>query len=226
MAELTLEEKVFLLSRNPTTGRDRATYGIDAALGGAVLIALARRGSIQVVDDRVSRENAPGPVDPLHREALSLIEADPKPRKARRWVETLPRKLKLQERIGVGLAEKGLVADGRTKFLGITQKKFPRTETGDEVVRPIERAVVDALTGADPAPAADTKLLASLLSASQLLNRFVERPDRKAARRRARAFTEEAPISDAVAASVKATEAAIMATIAAVAASSSAGAGS
>ncbi|WP_181779611.1 GOLPH3/VPS74 family protein [Pseudonocardia pini] len=218
MAELTLEEKVFLLSRNPTTGRDRATYGIDAALGGAVLIALARRGCIQVVDKRVSRENAPGPAEPLHREALSLIESDGKERKAQRWVETLPRKLKLQERLGVGLAEKGLVEDGRTRFLGITQKKFPRTETGDEVVRPIERAVVDALTGVDPAPTEETKLLAALLAAAQLLNRFVERPDRKAARARAEAFTAEEPINDAVAGSVKAAEAAIVATIATVAA--------
>ncbi|GAA4557648.1 GOLPH3/VPS74 family protein [Pseudonocardia xishanensis] len=226
MAELTLEEKVFLLSRNPTTGRDRATYGIDAALGGAVLIGLARRGCIRVVDGRVSREDAPGPADPPHREALALIESDPKARKARRWVEVLPRKLALQERIGVALAEKGLVSDGRSRFLGFTQKKFPRTETGDEVVRPLERVVVDALTGRDLAPTEDTKLLASLLAVSQLLNRFVEGPERKAARRRAKAFTEEEPLNDAVAASVKAAEAAIMATIAAVAASGSAGAGS
>jgi hypothetical protein len=225
VVDLTLEEKVFLLSRNPDSGRDRATYGIDPALGGAVLVELARRGCIQVVDGRVSRENAPGPAPQLHRDALSRIESEGRERKVRRWVDKLPGALDMQERIGVSLAEKGLVSDGRTKFLGFTQKKFPRTETGNEVARPLEQAVVGALTGTDPAPTEDVKLLAALLSAARLLNHFVERAQRKEARERARAFTDEAPVADAVAASVKATEAAIVATIAASSASGSAGAG-
>jgi hypothetical protein len=202
VAELTLEEKLFLLSRNPDSGRDRATYGIDPGLGGAVLIELARRGCIQVVDGRVSRENAPGPAPELHRAALSRIESDGKDRKVRYWVERLPRKEDMQERIGVSLAEKGLLTDGRTSFLGITPKKFPRTETGDEVAGALASRVVAAVTGTDPEPAEDVALLAALLSA-----------------------TAETPIGGAVAASVKATEAAIMATIATVAVSGATSAG-
>lgn len=53
MTDLTVNEQLFLLSRDPASGRDRTPSGIDTALAGTE--------AITILDDRVPGEGRPTP---------------------------------------------------------------------------------------------------------------------------------------------------------------------
>lgn len=215
MTDLTLDEELFLITRDPGTGRDLSSVGIDAPLAGAVLIGLADAGAIEIVDGRVRARKAARMPRPHLQAALDLIASIARDRKPGHWVGRLPRTLGLQEQVGLSLVERGILRDERSRFLGITIKRFPQADPSP--VEEIRRRVVAALTGADPMPAPRTRLLAGLLGPADMVKKLVERPDRRDARRRAKDFLAEAPVggavSDAVAAAQQAVYAAILVSV-------------
>lgn len=209
MAELTLDEEFFLLTRDEKSGRDQTWTGVDTPLAGAVLIELAAVGAITIDDQehvlvktgrQLRREH--------HRLALETIKADDKPRKPSHWLSRLPSKVGLQERIGVSLAELGVLRDDRSTFLGITQKKFPELDPGPE--RRLRAALAQALTG--PERSADPKLmlLGGLLSSVDRIKTIVDKPYRKDADKRAKEWAKSSPVNTAVGKSVEAMQMAVM----------------
>lgn len=215
MAELTLDEELFLISRDPVSGRDRSSVGIDAPLAGAVLISLAVAAAITIEDDRVVAHTYATLPRPHLQAALDAMAADARPRKPSHWLTKLPRTLRLQETLGVALAGRGIVRDERGSFLGITVKRFP--DAGPEPRASLEARLAAALTGADPDPEPRTRLLAGLLGPADLVKKLVARPGRRAAGKRAKAFTEEAPLGDDVADVVAAAQQAVMVAVMAAA---------
>lgn len=219
MGDLTLDEELFLISRDPVSGRDRSSVGIDVPLAGAVLITLAVAAAITLEDGRVVPHRYASLPRPHLQDALALLAGSDRPRKPGHWLNRLPRRLALQETMGVALAERGILLDERSTVLGITVKRFP--DAGPEPRGELEARLRAALTGADPDPDPRTRLLAGLLGPADLVKKLVERPERRAARKRARAFTEEAPLGGEVAEVVAAAQQAVMiAVLASVAASS------
>lgn len=223
MTDLTLDEELFLLSRDPDSGRDRAPSGIDPVLAGAVLIGLTQAGAITIEDGRVVATDAAALPRPHLTAAWKAIADEPKPRRPRGWVQRLPSRLGLQEQVGLSLVERGILADARSSFLGITIKRFPERDPrpGAEV----RARVVGALTGADPEPAQRTRILAGLLGAAGLVRRLVERPDRRAAGRRAQAYLREGPVGEAVSDAVAAAQQATIVAVSAAVLAASAGGG-
>lgn len=223
MGDLTLDEELFLLSRDPASGRDRSTVGIDVPLAGAVLITLAVAAAITLEDGRVVAHRYATLPRPHLQDALGLLAAEGRPRKPGHWLNRLPRRLALQETIGVELAGRGILRDGRSRFLGVTVKRFP--DAGPQPRAELEARVTAALTGAHPDPDPRTRLLAGLLGPADLVRKLVERPERRAARKRAKAFTEEAPLGGDVAEVVAAAQQAVMVAVLASVAASSASSG-
>lgn len=207
MIGLTLDEELFLVSRDPRSGRDRSSVGIDAPLAGAVLIALAVAAAITLEDGRVVAHRHATLPRPHLQAALDALAADPHPRAPAHWLTALPRTLVLQETLGVALAGRGVVRDERRRILGIAVLRFP--DAGPEPRASLEARLTAALTGADPDPEPRTRLLAGLLGPADLVRKLVARPGRSAAGRRAEAFTEEAPLGDEVAGVVAAAQRAV-----------------
>ncbi|MBW0132867.1 GOLPH3/VPS74 family protein [Pseudonocardia abyssalis] len=197
MGDLTLDEELFLISRDPESGRDRSTVGIDVPLAGAVLISLAVAAAITLQDGRVVPHKYASLPRAHLQDALALLAESDRPRKPSHWLNRLPRKLSLQETIGVGLAERGIVRDERVSFLGVTVRRFP--DVGPEPRSSLEGLVAAALTGREPDPDPRTRLLAGLLGPADLVKKLVERSERRDARKRATAFTEETPLGGEVA---------------------------
>lgn len=222
MGDLTLDEELFLISRDPASGRDRSSVGIDVPLAGAVLITLAVAAAITLEDGRVVPHKYATLPRPHLQDALGLLAASDRPRKPRHWLNRLPRKLALQETMGVALAERGIVLDERGSFVGVTVKRFP--DAGPEPRSELEARLAAALTGAEPDPDPRTRLLAGLLGPADLVKKLVPRPERRAAGKRAKAFTEEAPLGGDVAEVVAAAQQAVMIAVMASVTVSSSGA--
>lgn len=223
MGDLTLDEELFLISRDPVSGRDRSSVGIDVPLAGAVLITLAVAAAITLQDGRVVPHRYAELPRPHLQDALAQLASSDRPRKPGHWLDRLPRRLALQETIGVALAERGIVADERGSFLGVTVKRFP--DVGPEPRAELEARLTAALTGRDPDPDPRTRLLAGLLGPADLVKKLVERPERRAAGKRAKAFTEEAPLGGEVAEVVAAAQQAVMTAVLVSVAASSASSG-
>lgn len=196
MDALTLEEQLFLLSRDPVSGRDQSLFGIDTPLAGAVLIALVKSGAVTVEDDRVVPRDNGTLLSPHLQAALNLIVAEGRVRKSWYWLSRLPSHLKLQEQVGLSLVERAILRDERGRLLGFKLRRFPQVEPVSREA--IQAQVVAALIGTDPAPSPDTKVLVGLLESAGLVSGLVDRPRRRQARLRAKAFVDEAPICRAV----------------------------
>lgn len=221
MNDLTLDEQLFLLSRDPQSGRDRSSMGIDTPLAGAVLIVLAEAGAITITDGRVHANTAATVPRPHLQAALDLIASEGRPRKPSHWLRRLPGALRLQETIGLALAGRGVVRDDRGSVLGFTLKRFP--DTGPEPRAGIAARVSAALTGKEPDPS--TRLLAGLVGAADLVKTLVRRSERRAAGKAAKAYLREVPVGGAVADAVAAAQTAVIAAIAVSVSSSSSGGG-
>lgn len=215
MARLLLTQDVFLLAHDDETGKNTASIALDGALSAALLLDLAERELIDVVDDDVVATGATIE-DPLLVDALAAITGDDKTRDVGHWLYQLPRKVKpLGKRVGASLVEQGILAEEQGKTLGI----FPTTRWPERDPAPeqeLRAELHDTLLG-DREPSARVLMLVAVLHQSQLIDKAFEKSDRKQARARAEALAKQAESSDAVShavgESIRATQAAVMATI-------------
>lgn len=142
------------------------------------------------------------------------------PREVKKQVKKLAgRKAGVQRRVEDELLSRGVLAVRDASVLGIKLRRFDLVDAGerDQAVA----ALRAALTGDAPVEQS-MRSLAALAGACGLIDRVVERGQRKAARARASAITKQDPTGSAVSGAVQQeVEAAVMAgVIAAVAASS------
>lgn len=196
MADLTTDERLFLLSRS-AGGRDRSlTGGLDIPLAAATLAALDDLGAVDVAGDRVVAVAGPDLSRPHLQAARDVIADAAAPRTVTHWLHRLPRVLRLQENVGSTLADRGIVQDGGRRILTVRVKRF-RPSDPDVACR-VARETQEILTGrhADPDPAA--RLLSGLVGSAGLLASLVEPADRRRARRRARELLRASVIGTAV----------------------------
>ena len=171
--DLIIAEQTLLIALDDEKGRDKTQWGSGPGLAGAL------------------------PGHELLRDAYTTIRGSSKPRNARRWVQRLPRKLKpLRRRLSRGLVQRSILAERRTKLLGlIPMTRFPTVDPAPE--RELRERLRDVLLAGRDANEEEALLL-GLLEPLGLINSLVARGQRRAARKRAKAVAEQGVAGNAV----------------------------
>jgi hypothetical protein len=210
--DLLLAEELLLLVLDDEKGNDK-TMSADTGLAGALLLELAAGGWLEDAGGKLVVTASPPagapPADVL-ADALAVIEASDKPRKAGHWVSKLPSELKpIKGRVAERLVERGVLSERRHKVLGLFGvDRWPEADPVPE--QKLRQRLRAELTGAAEL-SERTALLAALLRAMDLVSKVVAKDERKAANRRAKEIADDpARINSAVQATVDATQAAVM----------------
>lgn len=200
--ELTLAEELLLLALDDKKGSS-GFVSVEPGLAGALLVDLGRIGALRVVEKKgtfATDELEPVPdVTPEHpvlARALSVVAED-KRRSAASWVGRLPGELTpIVGTVAAPLVERGILDEDRRKFLGlIPDTRYREVDPGPERnLRARLRAVL--VDGAEPEPR--DALLVGLLVPLELVAGVVDKPDRSAAKARAKAIADQGVAGDAV----------------------------
>jgi hypothetical protein len=199
---MLIAEELLLLLLDDEKGTASAwVTGDDNALAGALLLDRQLGAEVPEVDD----------------------EHDVK-----YWVRKLPSRLKpIKQHVAAGLVERGILDEERSKRLGGllgTDVRFPaRDPEPERELRARLRSVL--VDGVEPDDR--TAMLIALLVPLDLVKKVVERPERRAAKERAKAIADRGPVGDAVDAEVqRQVTAIVVTTVAASAATTAATSGS
>ena len=223
--ELILAEQLLLLILDDDKGSDRANWGGDPGLAGAILLDLTRLGALQEADGKLAATPGAQPGHPLLDAAHAAIAASGKARDAKGWVGRLPKELKpFKERVAERLVEQGVLGEERKKLLGLfPTTRFPEADPGPE--RELRERLRAVLLGQREPTAAEAMLVA-LLVPYDLAGRLVDREDRKEARRRAKELADGGAAAKAVDDTLKGIQAAVIASTVAATAAATASSGS
>ena len=209
---MILAEQLLLLFLDDEKGHERASWGGDPGLAGALLLDLTRLEAIADQDGKLVAADAR--VDhPVLAAAHAAIAADDKRRDAKGWVDRLPSELKpLKERIAAGLVERGVLSEERRKVLGLFRTtRFPEADPEPErELRERLRAIL--LSERQPTP--EDAMLIGLLRPYDLPEQLVPKDRRKDAKRRAEEVAEGGPAAKAVAGALQEIQGAILASVA------------
>lgn len=193
-----LSEDLLLLALDNDKGTVswQSSTTIPYGLGGALLMDLALRERIDVVDKKIVVGDPSPTGDELLDTALETIRAADKPHDARHWVTKLGVRTGLREQLAHRLVARGILREQEHTFLWVFHDpRFPTSDAGPEsAVRDRIRDV--ALAGAEPDP--DTLLLVSLVHACNLLDGLFAREERTHARRRIKELVEGDQFGEAV----------------------------
>jgi hypothetical protein len=196
--DLIIAEQTLLIALDDKKGRDKTQWGSDPGLAAALLLDLARLELVTVdADGKIAAVDGTLPGHELLRDAYTTIRGSSRPRKPRRWVQRLPRKLKpLRRRLSRGLVQRGILAEQRTRLLGfVPMTRFPTVDPAPE--RELRDRLRDVLL-ADRDPSEEDALLLGLLEPLGLIDSLVARGQRRAARKRAKAVAEQGVAGNAV----------------------------
>jgi golgi phosphoprotein 3 len=195
---LILAEQTLLIALDDEKGRDKTQWGSDPGLAAALLLDLARLELVTVdADGKITAVDGALPGHELLRDAYATIRQSSKPRNAKRWVRRLPRQLKpLRRRLSRGLVQRGILAEQRTKLLGLVpMTRFPAVDPAPE--RELRERLRDVLLAGREA-SEEEALLFGLLEPLGLTDSLVARGQRRAARKRAKAVAEQGVAGNAV----------------------------
>jgi hypothetical protein len=196
--DLILAEQTLLIALGDEKGRDKTQWGSDPGLAAALLLDLARLELVTVdAEGKIAAVDGALPGHELLRDAYRTIRGSSRPRRAKRWVQRLPRQLKpLRRRLSRGLVQHGILAEQRTKLLGLVPRtRFPTVDPAPE--RELRERLRDVLlAGRDPSE--EEALLLGLLEPLGLIDSLVARGQRRAARKRAKAVAEQGVAGNAV----------------------------
>lgn len=200
VVELTLAENVLLLALDDDKGSTGSTP-VDPGLAGALLIDLGRLGALRPERKALHPVDGAAIEHPVLARAYTTIARSSKPRSAKAWVGRLPRELKpLIGTVAGPLVERGVVTEQRVKVLGLFPcTRFPQADPEPE--RALRSRLRDVLLGTREPDEGDA-LLVGLLQPLKLVDPLVERPQRRAAKKRAKEIAERgiagSAVSDAV----------------------------
>ena len=213
--ERLLAEDLLLLAWDPSAGKPRGSvsFQLPMAIGGALLLDLALRDRLRIEVD-VPRASSRRTGDELLDEVATQLRDGPRRRKLKSWVRKVGTSAR-REQVRDRLVARGLLVPEERKILGL----FPvtRHRLGESVqVEGVAGEVRDVLEGGRPAGDRMTALVA-LVGATAVLDQLVPRPERRAARERAKELAESSPVAAAARAVIRETQAAVIASVAAAA---------
>lgn len=206
--ELILAEELLLLALDEVKGSTGSTP-VDPGLAGALLVDLGRLGALKPMGRELHPVDEGGLEHPVLARAATAIAASSKRRTAKSWVGRLPRELKpLTATVAHPLVERGILTEQRVKVLGLFPSiRFPETDPGPE--RMLRSRLQEVLLGGR-APQEQEALLLGLLDPLGLVDRLVERPQRRQARRRVKEIATEGIAGSAVSDAVRDIQSAVM----------------
>jgi hypothetical protein len=178
---VTLAEDLFLLVCHDATGRARiSTTYLDLGLGGALLLDLALRGRVALVDSHVAVVDRTPVGDPLLDAALSTVAGDAKRHEPDYWVRHLARgtRAAVQHR----LVAAGVLLVEDHKVLGVIPVHHTHQIDG-RIEHDLVRRLHDAVVLGNPA-SRETAAVVSLALAVGLERHLFPRSDRRAIRQR------------------------------------------
>lgn len=195
---LSLPMELLLISLRPN-GSHRNALQVDTGIAGAALIELVLAEKIDLVDKTVilldDRPTGRASLDSV----LDDIAADPRPRKAKRWIWR--HRAKMPALVGEELAHLCLVDHKRPKVLGIfSYHRFPPRDPASAVE--VTERLWRAMSGDDPDDR--TIILAMLVQAVALSGRILRGIGWGERRRRLRQLQDQPWRSESVAQAVKA----------------------
>ncbi|MFD1824495.1 MULTISPECIES: GOLPH3/VPS74 family protein [Mumia] len=223
---MLIAEDLVLLVTDDETGKKASTgTGLDAALGGAILMELALRGRVEVEGEGrkakvVVRDGGPTG-EPLLDDAVARLSSG-EPLAPRSAVALLGKKA--QERLHDSLVGRGILRREEGRVLGIFPvTRWPAADSAHESA--LRTQLHDVLVvGVDPTP--EVAATISLLHAADLLGTVVDRADRKVAKQRAKEIESVAWASAGVRQVVEAANAAVLVAVMAATTATAASSGS
>ena len=196
---VTLAEDLYLLASNGSTGRlliDPAR--LDLGLGGALLMDLALRGHVGLVDSHVVATTGPSTGDALLDTAMLAIAGDPKGHGPDHWVRHLGRGA--HRAVQDHLLAAGVLRRDDDRLLHVIP--VHRThETDGRLHHRLQEQLDDAVALGHP-PSQETAALASLALTIGLERQLFPRSDRYEVRRRMAEIAEGRWVAPAVAGAV------------------------
>lgn len=196
---VTLAEDLYLLASNAATGRLLIdTARLDLGLGGALLMDLALRGHVRLVDSHVVVATGPPTGDALLDTALVTIAGEPKSHGPDHWVRRLGRGA--HRAVQDHLLGAGVLRRDDDRLLRVIP--VHRThETDDRLHHRLQDQLDDAVALGHP-PSQETAALASLALTIGLERQLFPRSDRYEVRRRMADIAEGTWVAPAVAGAV------------------------
>jgi Golgi phosphoprotein 3 (GPP34) len=164
MTSVALADELLLLAYNDETGRCSVPLiALDLGMAAAILVDLAMRGRVEVVDAAVVPKDLSPIGHPVIDEILSRIGAE-RPQPAAFWLQRL--RHNLRQHVLDGLVAQGVVRDQDDTGWDILRvHHYPAVDP--TVEREARRRLTAALAG-DSAPDERTAALAALISAARM----------------------------------------------------------
>jgi hypothetical protein len=164
MTHVALADELLLLGYDDETGRTTTSQiALDLGMVAAILVELALRGRLAIVDNAVAVRDATPTGDPVADDILARVGADT-PHSAASWVQRL--RHGLRNRILASLVERGVIRETDENALDvITLHRYPTVDPAPEADTRARLAA--ALTGDEP-PDERTAALAALVAAVRM----------------------------------------------------------
>ncbi|MCA9726985.1 MAG: GPP34 family phosphoprotein [Candidatus Eisenbacteria bacterium] len=216
-SNLTIMEELMLLSLHDQKGSQLAGNEIGFGLAGAALVELLTLERIRLDGDFVRVERTTRTTSLLLDEVLDLLRTADKPKKAKHWIRTIPKKIKpLHHRVAETLVAKGILASEEGRILWIFPvRRYPERSSAPEVeIRQRIRSTLRDHRDPDKRTAG----LIALMGACKLTKQVFEKGERREANRQVKELTKSDPFAKTVVKIIEEMQAAVAAAVAASAA--------
>jgi len=209
---LPLYEEILLLALDDDKGTTSGAGMFAMAMGGAILAELVSLQAVNLSSDKKKTVTATASFrvdDPLLNEALQLINAAKKPRKASDWVSKFSGMKDLKNRGARQLVAKGVLTEETGTVLKVFKRTiFPEADGGPErdLIARMENAIFTDTLDVDQR----TVIIVALAQATGLLSRNIAKKRLKERKDRLKQLTSGEIVGDATKEAVAAVQAAIL----------------
>lgn len=220
---MSIAEDFLLLTTDPVSGKSVVgSMESDAVFGGAILVDLVTAGRLALDGEgrkaRVVVADQSAVDDPVVQEAFDRVR-----QRGRQSPQNTVTRLgkRAQKNLYAALTTKGALSPRDEKALGIfalTRHDVVDSARRDDLLNRVRASLLH-----DQPADAETGPLVGLLSAADLTKRFVDKPDRKRAKARAKVVAEGDWASEGVRKAIQAAQGAMTAVIVATTAAGTAG---
>ena len=164
MTHVALADELLLLGYDDDTGREiTSRIALDLGMAAAILVELALRGRLAIIDGAVSVLDPTPTGDPIADGVLGRIAVDT-PHSAASWVQRL--RHALRERVLASLVERGVIREQDESAMDyITLHRYPTVDPEPE--KDTRARLAAALTG-DTVPDERTAALAALVASVRM----------------------------------------------------------
>ena len=213
MKPLRLYEEILLLELDDQKGTPAQVAYLNTEMAGAILAELVMSGHLSIEAGKKKLVHrvvgAPRLSDPILSEALKLVKAAKKPRKAQDWVQKFAGMKDLKNRAARGLVKKGVLKEGTGKVLFLfTRTIFPESNPGPEqdLRRRLEKAIFSDIQEVEPG----TIVVLALANATGLIKKLFDKKELKARKQRIENLVSGQFVGAATRGAVEAIQAALM----------------